>query len=78
MNQTDDDKAAVGGSSPLASSPPMYLPVDTIRGIEYAIIPIGMSEVYFDHMMRTLEFHAKHHPDFVIKESEENTERGEG
>jgi len=50
-------------------SPYLYLPVTTARGIEYAAIPTGMSEEYFDFMVMSLDFHAKNHPTFVIKET---------
>ncbi len=64
MKHLKDTEGAV--DSP-ASYPPLYLPVDTVRGIEYAIIPRGMPEVYFEHMIETLHFHAKHHPEFLSR-----------
>ncbi len=52
-------------------SPILYLPVMTPRGVEYAAIPTGMSQEYFDFLINALDFHAKNHPTFITKEKPE-------
>lgn len=45
----------------------LYLPVETSRGIEYAVIPRNMSYETFDFMVKCLDFYAAHCPGFIIK-----------
>lgn len=52
---------------PKPSGPPIYLPVETAQGVVYAVIPTGMSEEYFDFLLMSLDFHAKHLPGFIVE-----------
>lgn len=76
MKDSDPNSPAKGVESPPAGSP-IYLPVDTERGIEYAVIPTGMSEKYYDFLIESLKFHAENHPTFIAKERAELDERPE-
>jgi len=66
-----DCEDAAGAVAPAATCSPIFIPVDTIRGIEYAQIPTGMSEQEWDFMLLALKFYGEHHPTFVAKKKPE-------